>query len=119
MTDRFAGNINSHHLWIIRQDTDRALNGIVASAMLKPSLRHSGARSWGKPPQAGKVSEVRQCSRRFSLQRKKVIDGIVQILVSKSEMDKGWMKWMKMDKMDAMDSGQYKTGTQKPGCYRF
>lgn len=109
-------------MWIIRQNADRALNGIVASAMLKPSPRHSGARSWGKPSQTRKVSEVRLRSRRFKVQRKKVIDGIAQIQVSKSEMDemdKGWMKRMKMDKMDAMDSGQSKTGTQNPGCYRF
>ena len=74
-------------MWIIRQDTDRALNGIVASAMLKPSLRYSGARSWGKPSQARKVSEVRQRSRRFRVQRKKVIDGITRGQVTKNETD--------------------------------
>lgn len=79
--------------------------------MLKPSSRHEEAWSWGKPSQTRKDSEVRLRSRRFKVQRKKVIDGIAQIQVSKSEMDemdKGWMKWMKMDKMDAMDSGQSK-----------
>lgn len=84
-------------MWIIRQNADRALNGIVASAMLKPSPRHSGARSWGKPSQTRKVSEVRQCSGRFKVQRKKVIDGIALIQVPKNEMDE-------MDKMDAMES---------------
>ena len=112
MTDRFAGNINSHHLWIIRQNTDRDPNGIVASAMLKPSLRYSGARSWGKPSQTRKVSEVRQRSRRFKVQRKKVIDGIALIQVSESEMDEKWKKRMRwtLDSLKQEHRNQAVTG---------
>jgi len=58
-------------MWIIRQDTDRALNGIVASTMLKPSSRHEGARSWGKQSQTRKVT-----------------DGIARVQVPKNETDK-------------------------------
>ena len=99
-------------MWIIRQNTDRALNGIVASAMLKPS------QDIPEPGYGASRLKQERSTRSDSVVEGSGYDGRRSSMEShRSRFRRA--KWMKMDKMDAMDSGQSKTGTQNPGCYRF